>query len=146
MKWSIFLFSLLIGLSVYSVLIFAKGDTGLSAMEQAESYKNLLSENLDEIREINRELTVDFDALSSDEELIKLKARALGYYEAADHLVHIVNWNPDANEYKPGFIVKRDYKINVDEKPFRILGLTGALSVMIAGLTLNLSGFRRNRI
>ncbi|MBB6478900.1 septum formation initiator family protein [Spirochaeta isovalerica] len=139
MKWSILLYSLLAGLVVYSLLVFAGGDTGLSAMVRAESYKKLLTENLEEIREINRELTVDFDALSSDNELIKVKARALGYYEENDHLVHIDRWNPGADEYRPGFVVKREYRMDVDERSFRLLSLAGVLIAMITGIVFNMS-------
>jgi len=142
MKWSIFLYSLLAGLVVYSLLIFTGGDTGLSAMGRVESYRSLLSENLEEIREINRELTVDFDALSTDRDLIKVKARALGYYEKEDHIVQIENWNPDANEYNPGFVIKREYRMEVDERPFRLLGFAGMLIVMIVGVVFKMSGFR----
>lgn len=143
MKLSNFLYALLAGLVIYSLLIYTGGDTGLSAMAKAENYKEMLAGNLESIREINRELTVDFDALSSDNELIKLKARSLGYYEKDDHLVHIENWNPDYNEYKPGIVIKREYRTEVDEQPFRLTALAGTLFVLIITVLMNMAARQR---
>lgn len=145
MKLSVILYSLLAGLVIYCLLLLAYGDTGFRAIVKAETYKSVLSENLEKLREINRELTVDFDALSSDDDLIKIKARALGYYEKDDHLVHIEKWNPDADEYRPGFIVKREYRTDVSETPFRIAGLTGFFIVFAIGSLLDFSFFRKKK-
>ena len=131
MKLSKLFYSLFIGLAIYSLCIFFEGDTGLKSMARVESYRNLLKTNLENIKRINEELSIDFDALSSDSEMIRLKARALGYFDNSDHLVHIENWNPGYNEYKPGFIIKKQYLSNVDEKQFRLISFSGALFFMI---------------
>jgi hypothetical protein len=124
MKISILFYSLFIGLSIYSLLVFSDGDTGLKAMSRVESYRELLNDNLEKIREINEELTIDFDSLTTDNEMIKLKARALGYFDKEDHLVHVANWNPDYNEYKPGHIIKREYLTDIDETSFRMISFS----------------------
>ena len=131
MKLSYIIYTFFISLAIYSLLIFSEGDTGLKAMAKVESYRNLLNNNLESIREINDELTLDFDALSTDNEIIKLKARALGFFEKNDHLVHIENWNPDYNEYKPGFVIKREYLTDIDEKQFRLIAFSGALFCLV---------------
>lgn len=107
----------------------------MQAMNQAERYKKELNDNLEAIQAINRELTVDFDALSSDSEMIKLRARALGYFNPGDHLVHIENWNPDFDEYNPGSVIKKEYKVDMDENSFRLT----ALVVFLAALTLSVA-------
>jgi len=71
--------------------------------------------------------------------MIKLKARALGYFEKSDHLVHIENWNPGYNEYKPGFVIKKEYLTDVDEKQFRLIAFSGALFFMIVLVLLEMS-------
>lgn len=144
MKLSFALYSLLAGLVIYSLLNFAGGDTGLAAMARAESYRDLLNTNLDSIREINRELNVDFDALSSDTEMIKLRARALGYFEKGDHLVNIANWNPESDEYKPGNVLKKEYRVHMDETRFRLTALAGSLFVMVLSVLFSM-GSRRKR-
>lgn len=140
---SYLLYSLLVGLVIYSLLNFTEGDTGLEAMNRVESYRNLLNSNLDEINKINSELTVEFDALSSDSEMIKLKARALGYYDQGDHLVHIENWNPNYNEYNPGVVVKREYRIDVDEQPFRLMAISGTLFVLVLTILFSMVSRRK---
>jgi len=139
MKISYLLYTLFAALTIYSLLIFSEGDTGLKAMSKVESYRTLLNSNLDSIREINEELTIEFDALTTDSEMIKLKARALGYFEKSDHLVHIENWNPGYNEYKPGFVIKKEYLTDVDEKQFRLIAFSGALFFMIVLVLLEMS-------
>jgi len=131
MKISKLLYSLLIGLTIYSLLIFYEGDTGLKALAKVENYRKVLNDNLDNIRDINEGLTVEFDSLSTDNDLIKLKARALGYFEREDHLVHITNWNPDYNEYKPGHVIKQEYLTDVDEKSFRLMAFSATLFSLI---------------
>lgn len=145
MKLSYLLYSLLAGLTVYSLLVFTGGDRGLTAMALAESYRNLLNSNLDSIREINRELTVDFDALSSDKEMIKLRARALGYFESGEHLVHIDNWSPGNDQYNPGIVIKKEYRMDVDEKQFRLLSTAGSLLLLILLLLYSMAAGKKNR-
>ena len=142
-KISKLLYSIFIGLAIYSLLTFSEGDTGLKAMNKVESYKNQLNTNLETIRKINEELTIEFDALSSDSEMIKLKARALGYFDKNDHLVHIENFNPGYNEYKPGFVLKKEYLSNIDERQFRILSFAAALFTMIVLVMIEMA--KKNR-
>ena len=139
MKISYLLYTLFAALAIYSLLIFSGGDTGLKAMSKVESYRSSLNSNLESIREINEELTIEFDALSADSEMIKLKARALGYFDKNDHLVHIENWNPGYNEYKPGFIIKKEYLTDIDEKQFRLISFSGALFFMILMVLMDMS-------
>ena len=136
MKISKLLYAIFVGLAIYSLLIFSEGDTGLKAMSKVESYKELLNSNLENIKKINIELSTEFDSLSTDNELIKLKARALGYFEKNDHIVHITNWNPDYNEYKPGHVIKKEYLSYIDEGQFRMISLSGFLFALIIFLLL----------
>lgn len=139
MKISYLMYTLFAALAIYSLLVFSEGETGLKAMAKVESYKNLLNTNLESIRDINKELTIEFDALSSDSEMIKLKARALGYFDKNDHLVHVENWNPEYNEYKPGFVIKKEYRSSIDETHFRLLAFAGASFFMIILVLLEMS-------
>lgn len=143
MKISYLMYTLFISLAIYSLLIFSEGETGIKAMAKVESYRNILNNNLESIRDINDELTVEFDALSTDNEMIKLKARALGFFDKNDHLVHIENWNPDYNEYKPGFVIKREYLSEIDEKQFRLIAFSGALFCMILMILYELTSKSR---
>ena len=131
MKISKLFYSLFIGLTIYSLLTFFEGETGLKSMAKVEAYKKILNANLENIKEINRKLGIKFDSLSSDNELIKLRARALGYFDKKDHIVHIANWNPDYNEYKPGHVIKKEYLTEVDEGQYRLISLGGGLFSLI---------------
>lgn len=131
MKISKLFYSLFLGLSIYSLLVFSDGDTGLKAMTKVELYRDQLNSNLDTIRKINNDLTINFDSLSSDSEMIKLKARALGYFDKDDHLVHVTNWNPDYNEYKPGHIIKKEYLSDVNESRFRLISFSSIIISLI---------------
>lgn len=116
----------------------------MSALAKAESYRDLLQANLKSIKETNRELTVDFDALSSDAEMIKLRARALGYFEKGDHLVNIDNWNPESEEYRPGNVLKKEYRIHVDENHFRFMALAGSILTIILSILLSMNSRRES--
>lgn len=144
MKISKLIYSIFVGFVLFSFLIFSEGDTGLKAMEKVESYRKMLDSNLESIRKINEELTVEFDSLSTDNDLIKLKARALGYFDINDHLVHIENWNPDYNEYRPGFVIKKEYLSEVDETPFRLIAVSGFLISLVIMVLFEMAV--RNRI
>ena len=128
MKISKLLYSIFLGFTIYSILFFIEGDTGLKAMEKVESYKEQLNLNLEDIRSINNELIIDFDSLSSDNEIIKLKARALGYFDKADHIIHIASWNPNIDEYNPGHVIKEEYLTEIKEGKFRVAWLFVSLS------------------
>ncbi len=137
MKISRLIYSTFIGFTLYLSLLLIYGETGLSAIKKVESYKELLNLNLNEIQEINEELTVEFNSLSSDNELIKLKARALGYFAREDHIVHISNWNPDINCYNPGHVFKEEYLTEINYNKFRICGFSVSFIVYIFLFLIN---------
>ncbi len=146
MKTSIILYSVFIGFATYSLLFFIEGDTGIKAMKKVDNYKQTLNVNLDEIHSINNGLTIYFDSLSSDNETIKLKARALGYFDKGDHIVHISNWNPDINEYKPGHVKKEEYLSESNNGKFRLASFLSSIFTCFFLLLIKKSLVIKNRI
>ncbi|MHB9293721.1 hypothetical protein Holit_02851 [Hollandina sp. SP2] len=68
----------------------ARGPVGLSAYNQLNREYDKLSENMESLKRINKELEVTKDALMYDKETIAIYARDLGYSTKNERFIRIV--------------------------------------------------------
>ncbi|RKX79968.1 MAG: hypothetical protein DRP87_01065 [Spirochaetes bacterium] len=112
------------GFAVYSVLTFFFGNTGILAMKELEEYRDKLYENNRELEKINRQLSVELDALQSDPNLIRLHARRLGYFEEEERVIKLRGFKPDAGYYTIGKMITFR-KSGIDLRPlFRAISVS----------------------
>ncbi|MCK5198938.1 MAG: septum formation initiator family protein [Spirochaetales bacterium] len=77
-------FSLYITFIVYSISFLIWGTAGLLQTSMLKAYKNKLVQNTMELGEISNQLDIQFHRLRSDEDLIALKARELGFFKEGE--------------------------------------------------------------
>ena len=78
------LFSIYISFIVYSLLSLVWGSAGVIQTSLLKVYKDKLLQNTIELGDISNQLNLQFDRLRSDEDLITLKARDLGYFKEGE--------------------------------------------------------------
>ncbi len=89
MKYMKFYWPLLAALIFYSLLSFLWGSTGLQAVREMESRKQLLESNLAELNSINEQLNQDLLSLGSNHERIAVQSRNLGYIQDREKLLFV---------------------------------------------------------
>jgi cell division protein FtsB len=90
-------------LAAYTVLSVYFGTAGLVPYRVLLSERQKILENLDKLQTINRELEGTMDALRYDSEMIRIKARELGYGERGERFVRIVGLpGGRPSELRPG--------------------------------------------
>jgi hypothetical protein len=115
-----------LGFIVFIALSLLFGQTGLIGFKDINEYKGFLQDNIDELIEINRNLTSDLKALSTSPETLKLYAREFGYFEKNEEVVKIQG-APEVNRYfKLGSLLKRNDVPNGPSPLLHIIGFTVA--------------------
>jgi cell division protein FtsB len=75
-----FLFSIYISFMVYSIVIMIWGPAGTIQTSKLQVYKEKLIQNTDELSRISTKLNLQSNRLRTDQSLIELKARELGFF------------------------------------------------------------------
>ena len=100
------LFSVYIGFVVASVVHCIYGPSGMLAYTKIEGEAAKLEANLDELKGIYHDLSVEFDSLRRSGEQVALKARDLGYLYENEGIIDVANiWHPSSGYYAVGRIV-----------------------------------------
>ncbi len=131
MKGFRIIISVYVGIVTYCVLLFFFGTAGLFAMKDLEKQKQVLSDNIEDLKAINRSLSDKFEALRSDRETLKLKARELGYYGEGEKVIHISGYSAPKTFYPVGRLVKLSEPGTNPEPYFRAAGLSTAILIYI---------------
>lgn len=135
------LLSLYFGYVMYSLLMLVYGQSGVLAMRNLESYKMKLQYNLEEIRDANTSLLNEIDFLRSESEYIRLEARKIGFFDAAEGIIHIEGYEQRKDHYTVGRIMRWEIPETQKKPLFRTISLAAALLVFLFS-TL----FRRKRL
>lgn len=83
------LVSLFCGTLAYVFISVGFGPESFWAISQLEEQKQLITANLQHIQQINSELTIEFQGLRVDPDVIAAKARILGYKKTDEKLMRI---------------------------------------------------------
>ncbi|MDR0629824.1 MAG: septum formation initiator family protein [Treponema sp.] len=85
-----YLIPIWIGIFVYTLFSIVRGPVGISAYNQLSREYDKLSENMESLKRINKELETTKDALMYDKETIAIYARDLGYSTGNERFIRIV--------------------------------------------------------
>ncbi|MDR1031230.1 MAG: septum formation initiator family protein [Treponema sp.] len=85
-----YLIPIWVGILVYTLFSIIRGPVGLSAYNQLHQEHDKLSENMESLKRINKELEITKDALMYDKETIAMYARDLGYSRNNERFIRIV--------------------------------------------------------
>ena len=135
LKWLVFLC-----FTVYSLIIFIWGDTGIKAMSAQTTAQYQLQKNIVELVGINTELNKQLESYKSDPETIKIQARELGYLQEKEQILFIDGMPKEQNTKKPGNIIVPILSYHSIEPFLRIIFLIILLPALL------LSGIKFFRI
>ncbi|MDR1987107.1 MAG: septum formation initiator family protein [Treponema sp.] len=85
-----YLIPLWVGIFIYTLFSLTRGPVGVSAYNQLSREYDKLSENMESLKRINKELEITKDALMYDKETIAIYARDLGYSAKNERFIRIV--------------------------------------------------------
>ncbi|MDR2798157.1 MAG: septum formation initiator family protein [Treponema sp.] len=85
-----YLIPIWIGIFVYTLFSIIRGPVGLSAYNELSREYDRLSENMESLKQINKELESTKNALMYDKETIAIYARDLGYSNGNEQFIRIV--------------------------------------------------------
>lgn len=88
------LLSIFLGTFVYVFVAVGFGPQGIWASKQLEEQKQIITANLQRIQQLNDNLSIEFQGLRVDPDVIAAKARLLGYKKPGEKLIRINNFNP----------------------------------------------------
>jgi cell division protein FtsB len=106
MKLFNLILSVYFGIILSSLLVFCFGEQGLAEYEELARKKEILSRNIESLKEKNEMLNRKLAELNSNPQTIRLLARELGYYQSDEDLVHIQGYAPQNTFYEAGTIIR----------------------------------------
>ena len=115
------------GFVLYSFLNFISGDRGVKAMYDLYRFEQKAAGNLNELKRNNRELTAELKSLKSSSELIRIKARGLGYFTRNEKAVFVKGINRNIPDYQAGKIMYWNETVSNRKRIFRALGFVSAV-------------------
>lgn len=126
---------LLIIFSLYSILIFIWGDTGINAMNKQIQIQKKLDQNIGELSGINSELNRELDIYRTDTETIIIQARDLGYVREGEKILFIDDLPIQKIIRKPGDVIIPHFEFQSIERVF------GFIAVILSSLLLLMTVF-----
>lgn len=134
---------------VYASGIFLFGTAGVATTHALEAEQKRLSDNLEELRGINRSLHGELEAVRDDGDTIAMYAGELGYAEKETRAVRISGLVPAVRRnYMAGSIALARAGGGVDELSLRIVALGAGLFVFLIELlaSRNRKRYRRDSL
>lgn len=117
---------------VYSILNLSFGISGFSEFTKLQKYREDLVLNIQHLRNNNDDLADELEILKSSPEVLKLKARELGYYGRDEKIVRTVGFQTKKSFYSVGKMMKYTYLEDNRRPLFRAVSiLCGALFYLV---------------
>ena len=126
------LLSLYITFIIYSLLSLIWGSAGIIQTSLLKIYKDKLVSNTIELEEIGNQLDLKFDRLRTDEGLIALKARKLGFFKEGEGEIILDRYKKNTISYTVGSYYKNFNKRINDKSHIRLFStIIGVLSFLL---------------
>ncbi len=119
-----------LGLLVSTLLTFYFGDEGVMNYNRLMAKKNALTENINGLKRINRELKEKMWMLKTDAETNRVEARRLGYISDNQVLIKLENYN-DSDYYTIGSLLTVDEPSGSRNFIFKLIGLAFPVLFML---------------
>lgn len=111
------------------MLIFVLGSSGIFGLEELRLYRERLSDNLLQLKEINSDLLAERDALLHDSSEVELRARTLGYRRRNEIRIKLPHSTKNDYYRKLGGLIRRDASGGEDYDIFRLIAMCAACSL-----------------
>ena len=139
MKLAKYLLAPWAGILIYALLSVFFGPSGLSAYRQLEREQQRQESNIENLRQINRELEDSMSSLLYDRDTLSIHARELGYASSQERFIRIVGLGVNQkNLTSHGELViaaEPKYFPNIN---IRIIAVLAAISIIICLLVFDL--------
>ena len=138
--------SIYITFIVYSLLSFVWGSAGILQTSLLKVYRNKLVQNTIELGIISNQLELQFDRLRTDEDLIALKARELGFFKAGEGEIVLNGYEKNSISYSVGSYFKKFNKKITDNSHIRLLSaFIGIISFLLMTILKDNSNVHRRK-
>lgn len=119
-----FITAIFAGTFFYVLISLFCGRDGLIAEKQLKEQKQVLSLSVEKIQKINDKLSLEQNALSKDEDVIKALAKKIGYVSSGDKIVIINGLSfPENFNYDPGTPLKAQHSDYLQEWIGKVIGI-----------------------
>lgn len=138
--------SIYITFIVYSLLSLVWGPAGILQTSLLKVYKNRLVQNTIELGVISNQLELQFDRLRTDEDLIALKARELGFFRVGEGEIILNGYKKNSISYSMGSYYKNFNKKITDNSHIRLFStIIGILSFLLMTILKDNSNVHRQK-
>ena len=141
------LFSVYITFIVYSLSSLIWGTAGILQTSMLKAYKNKLVQNTMELGVISNQLDIQFYRLRSDEDLIALKSRELGFFRAGEGEIVFKGYQKSNISFSVGSYYKKFNTKETNNSSIRLFSIIiGILSfLLMTVLRRNTDVYRRRK-
>lgn len=140
------LFSVYITFIVYSLSSLIWGTAGIRQTSMLKAYKNKLLQNTMELGEISNQLDIQYYRLRSDEELIALKARELGFFREGEGEIVFKGYQKSNISFSVGSYYKNFNTKVTNNNHIRLFSaIIGILSFLLMTFLRRNANVRRRR-
>lgn len=138
--------SIYITFIVYSLLSLVWGSAGILQTSLLKVYKNKLVQNTIALDIISSQLELQFDRLRTDEDLIALKARELGFFSAGEGEIILNGYKKNSISFSVGSYYKNFNKKITNNSHIRLFStFIGILSFLLMTIFKDNSNVNRRK-
>jgi cell division protein FtsB len=124
------------GFALFIVLSLFFGKGGLVSFKGDLEYKARLEANIEDLKQINQNLSLELKSVSASPDTIRVFARDYGYYAKNEEVIKIQGAPDIKNSYRLGSLLKRNPDTTGPGALYHIIGLIGAVVAFAFSLTL----------
>ena len=125
------LVSIYVAFIVYTLVVLVWGAAGILETSRLKDYKDKLLQNTIELSQISNQLAIQSNRLRTEQRLIKLKARDLGFFDDGEGQVIIRGYHKNNINYSVGSYYKRFNKEIGNINYFRLFSIIAGLIMFL---------------
>jgi len=144
MKAAKYLFALWAGVLVYTTLSILFGSVGISAYGQLETEIKKHEANIENLREINRDLENSMNSLLYDKDTLAMYAREQGYASRQERFIRVVGLGASQRVITPvGQVLSIVEPYYVPDKTLKIIGFCIGIGMFLGMAVFDFLKFLR---
>ena len=127
-----YLISVLVATFTYVLFSLTVGQNSFRVLKNMEQQKQILSVQVEELQNLNSELSLEYSALLNDKDVIAAYARKLDYVNDGEKLVKVTGLKPFENSlYDTGKVIRHTECDFLSEKYCKLIGLFFGLMTFV---------------
>jgi len=127
-----FMLFALLAFTTGSLFVYLFGDSGVSAFDRLEGYRDRLERNLKNLDTLNRSLQAELGSLRDDPRRTEVLARDLGLYRPDDWVLRIKDAPAKVEPYEVGTLLRQKTPRHARGPWLKTAGLGVALLAVLA--------------